>query len=58
MWALVIEEAQKAGLPPWAFAEQCSAEWWQRLITYRNISGKVAKRNSKLNTWLQKKAKK
>ena len=34
-WAVVIQLSREYGIAPWQFEEQCTAEWWARLIAYR-----------------------
>ena len=35
MWAIVIDLAQEAGIPPWQFEAECSRYWLEALVAYR-----------------------
>jgi hypothetical protein len=32
LWVLVLQLANKFGIPPWQFEKECSAEWWHRIM--------------------------
>jgi hypothetical protein len=31
---MAITMAEKFGITPWAFLEECTEEWWNRMVEY------------------------
>jgi len=45
-WVLVLGIAKEYGLAPWEVEEQCSQEWWERILLMNKIENERANKSS------------
>jgi len=46
MWASVLAQAERFGIPPWQFEEECTQEWWARIGAYGQAQAAAKPSNS------------